>query len=203
MESSEELEFAGDVTLVSILQSEGKETVSEEAAQQFFDRYMQKLVSLVQRNLASRYSTRLDPEDVVQSVFRSWFNDAKEGKITAATESEIWKLLSVIALNKVRNKIKFHDAQRRSVVRTSDNADAIAAVPEPTERDAEDFLDIVETVGQKLDDKARRTLELLLEGYSVTEIADELGRTTKSISRYKKQIGAILHQFLGANSFEE
>lgn len=190
------VESAGDVTLVAILKDEGHGEVSEDAARQFCDRYMEKLLSLVKRNLASRYSSRLDPEDVVQSVFRSWFKDAKEGKITAASERDIWKLLSVVALNKVRNKIKFHDAQRRSVQRTSDNDEVIAGVPEPTEGDAQDFLEMMEAVGERLEEKARRTLELLLDGLSVSEIADELGRTTKSIGRYKKQIGVILNEFL-------
>ncbi len=193
---TESQKSVGDITLMALLNTAGVREVSEDAAAQFYARYMEKLMSLVQRNLASRFSARVDPEDLVQSIFRSWFTGAKDGRFQPASKDEVWKLLSVVALNKVRNKVKFHDAQLRAVSRTEADADVLNSVPEPTVEDATDFLDLVQTAGSRLDEMARRTLELTIEGKSVEEIARELGRTTKSVSRYKNKIGEVLQELL-------
>lgn len=193
---TESQKSVGDITLMALLNTAGVREVSEDAAAQFYARYMEKLMSLVQRNLASRFSARVDPEDLVQSIFRSWFTGAKDGRFRPASKDEVWKLLSVVALNKVRNKVKFHDAQLRAVSRTEADADVLNSVPEPTVEDATDFLDLVQTAGSRLDEMARRTLELTIEGKSVEEIARELGRTTKSVSRYKNKIGEVLQELL-------
>ncbi|MCA9008293.1 MAG: sigma-70 family RNA polymerase sigma factor [Planctomycetaceae bacterium] len=187
----------GDVTLLALLNSAGGREVSEDAAAQFYARYMEKLMSLVQRNLASRFSARVDPEDLVQSIFRSWFIGAREGYIKPVSKDEVWKLLSVVALNKVRNKVKFHDAQRRAVSRTESGDEVFGAIPEPKPEDATEFIELIEAASQRLEEMPRRTLELTLAGNTVEEIAAELGRTTRSVSRYKTtQIAPVLLQLL-------
>ena len=186
----------GDITLMFLLNDHGNRDVSEDAAAQFYARYMEKLMSLVERNLASRFSPRVDPEDLVQSIFRSWFSGAKEGRINPSSRDDVWTLLSVVALNKVRNKVKFHKAKKRDISRTKADEELLSSVPEPTPEDAGDFLDLVQVASQRLEEKARRTLELILEGRSVEEIAKDLGRTTKSVGRYKKDIGKVLKGLL-------
>jgi RNA polymerase sigma factor (sigma-70 family) len=187
----------GDVTLMALLNSAGMREISEDAAAQFYARYMEKLMSLVQRNLASRFAARVDPEDLVQSIFRSWFTGAKEGRFQPASKDEVWKLLSVVALNKVRNKVKFHDAQRRAVSRTESGDEIFGGFPEPTPEDARKFVELIEAASQRLEEMPRRTLELTIEGKSVEEIATELGRTTRSVSRYKTlYIAPVLQELL-------
>ena len=198
----DEQKSTSDLSLIRLLRQSGSGDVSEGAATEFYARYMQKLMSLVERNLASRFGARIDPEDILQTVFRTWFRQAKEGRIDPGSQDEIWKLLSVIALNKVRNKVKFHDAQRRSVGRTQGNQNILGAVPEPSADDATEFLDMVETAGQQMSDNARLTLQMILEGKSNQEIAAELGRTTKSVGRYKKEIGTIVQKILNVESDE-
>lgn len=185
-------DWPSDVSLLRQFAEGNGEDISEEAASEFCARYMAKLMSLVQRNLAGRFAARVDAEDIVQSVLRTWFRRTQAGNLAPASTAEVWKLLSVIALCKVRNKVKFHDAQRRAVARTQGDSEVLGAVPDPTDQDAIEFLDTVRAAGQKMDPMARRTLELILEDRSVEEIAAELGRTTKSVQRYKKQIGTVL-----------
>lgn len=189
----------GDMTLIRLLNSCSTRDVSEDAAYQFCERYMEKLMSLVERNLAERFSPRLDPQDVVQSVFRSWFTGAKEGRINPGSRDEVWNLLSVVALNKVRNKVKFHDAQCRAVSKTLSDEEAIITIRDPGEEEREIFLDLVETARGRLDEMARQTLDLILQGNSVEQIATELGRTTKSVGRYKLKIREVLRDLLDKN----
>lgn len=186
----------GDLTLVGLIQDAADRQKAEDAAKDFCERYMAKLLALVERNLARRFSSRLDAEDLVQSIFGLWFSDIRAGKIAISTEDEIWKLLSVIALNKVRNKVKFHDAQRRSTARTVSDDAMLTTVPEPSSEDAVAFMDMIQAASAQLEENARRTLELILDGKSVEDIARLLGRSTKSVSRYKKQIGKVLQDFV-------
>jgi len=195
-------DLVGDVTLVGMIRDPADPGVAEKAANDFCGRYLQKILSLVQRNLASRYSSRMDAEDLVQSIFGSWFCNVQAGKVSVSSEDEIWKLLSVIALNKVRNKIKFHDAQRRSASRTVSDEALLTTLPEPTSEDAVAFMDMIEAVSNRLEEMPRKTLELILDGKSVEEIAIQLGRSTKSIGRYKKQIGRVLNEFLDEDLIE-
>ncbi len=191
-------ESVGDVTLIRLLNSCGNnKQISEDAATQFYARYMEKLMSLVERNLASRFSARVSPEDIVQSVFGTWFRRAKEGQFKLSSPDEVWVLLAVVALCKVRNKVRFHDAERRAVSKTVSGEEIFGAIPEPTPDDAVVFIDLIETASKRLDEKPRRTLELTLEGRSIEEIATELGRTTRSVSRYKsKDITRVLRELL-------
>ena len=187
----------GDLTLLRILRENAPgESLSEDAAEEFVVRYMQQLLSLVNRNLAARFRTRVDPEDIGQSVFRSWFSGVKSGRIDPSSKDEVWRLLSVIALNKTRNKVRHHEAQKHDVRRTEAGEGILPGIPRPTDADATVFVDWVDSIGRSLDTNPRQTLELILQGLSVQEIADELGVTTKSVTRYKKRIGEVLESYL-------
>jgi RNA polymerase sigma factor (sigma-70 family) len=190
----------GDVTLLRILLCDGDQQVSQDAAAEFCARYMEKLISLVERNLSARFAARFSPEDVVQSVFRSWFADAKQGQIKAATRDEIWKLISTIALNKVRNRIKHHSRGKRDIRRTEAGDELFPSIASPTPEDAATVMDVIQTASLRLDENSRRTLELILQGRSHKEIAEILGRTTKSIGRYRDRIAEALRSVIGEKS---
>ncbi len=190
----------GDVSLLRILLCSSDSQMSQDAAAEFCARYMEKLISLVERNLSARFAARFSPEDVVQSVFRSWFANAKDGQIHAATRDEIWKLISTIALNKVRNRIKHHSREKRDIRRTEAGDELFPSIASPIPEDAAAVMDVIHTASIRLDENSRRTLELILEGRSHKEIAEILGRTTKSIGRYRERIGEVLRSVVGENS---
>src|SRR5438105_2600607 len=55
-------------------------TGNEEAARQLFDRYVSQLVALARRRISQRIAGRVDAEDIVQSVFRTFFHRVREGQ---------------------------------------------------------------------------------------------------------------------------
>jgi len=182
------IQSAGDLTLVALFRSCTGEEVKQDAAGKFADRYMEKLVSLIQRNISGRFQSRFDAEDVAQSVMRSWFEGVRKRKIHPTSSSEIWPLISVMALNKVRNRIRFNQAGRRDV-RQSEAGDEISdQIPEPTPDDVVAFEDMLQVISDSLDEQSREVLQLILEGYSVTEISERLEVSTKTIQRRKKTI---------------
>jgi len=182
------IQSAGDLTLVALFRSCTGEEVKQDAAGKFADRYMEKLVSLIQRNISGRFQSRFDAEDVAQSVMRSWFEGVRKRKIHPTSSSEIWPLISVMALNKVRNRIRFNQAGRRDVRQSEAGDEIFDQIPEPTPDDVVAFEDMLQVISDSLDEQSREVLQLILEGYSVTEISERLEVSTKTIQRRKKTI---------------
>ena len=164
------------------------------AATEFYQRNVEKLLYLVQRNIAARFSSRFDADDIVQSVMRTVFRQAQAGGINVADSNELWRLISVIALNKVRNRVKKESAQKNSAARTVSGSELFPMIAEPLDQDAVEVADLLEAVSNALDPNAAATLRLLLEERSQDEIAETIGVTTRSVRRYKEMILEQLSQ---------
>ena len=54
----------------------------DEAAHELFNRYVDRLVALARTRLSAQMKRRVEPEEVVQSAYRSFFRKAGEGKFT-------------------------------------------------------------------------------------------------------------------------
>ena len=52
----------------------------ERAAKELFDSYVERLMALARRRISQRLASRVDPEDIVQSVFRTFFGRVKAGE---------------------------------------------------------------------------------------------------------------------------
>lgn len=178
----------GDATLLALFRSVTGTEIREDAAAKFTNRYLEKLVSLIQRNIAGRFQARFDAEDVAQSVLKSWFQGVRKRTIHPTCSTEIWPLISVMALNKVRNRVRFNEAGIRDVRRSEGNEELLEGVPDPTPEEAVAFEDMLQGISSALSDEVRSVLQLILEGYSVVEIAENLNVSTKTVSRRKSAI---------------
>src|SRR6516225_2129441 len=87
----------------------------EDAATQLYLRYAGRLLALAQAQCAPDLAPRVDPEDIVQSVFRTFFRRAAQGHYEVPEGEELWKLFLVIGLNKIRATATFHRAAKRDV----------------------------------------------------------------------------------------
>ena len=56
---------------------------------------------------------RVDDSDIVQSVFRRFFIAARRGDYDIPQGEDLWNLLLVIALNKIRNAVEFEQSAKR------------------------------------------------------------------------------------------
>ncbi|MFO0426101.1 MAG: RNA polymerase sigma factor, partial [Planctomyces sp.] len=160
----------------------------EQAASEFYHRHVEHLLRLVQRNIAQRFSVRFDAEDVVQSVMRTVFRKAESGGLQAKNCNELWKQISTIALNKVRNRVRGESRRKNYVRRTMHLSDESSQVSMNEESDAVAISDLLQTVRQRLEPPLDQTLELLLEGWSCDEISERTGLTTRSIQRHRERI---------------
>jgi len=163
----------------------------EDAAAQIVQQYTAALVAVARREISPKLARRIDPEDVVQSAYRSFFVRMGRGEYELGNGKELWKLLLTITLNKVRKQGKFHHAQKRNVANDrSAGASSMAArivdlarSEEPGPEDAAMLIDEVAALLAALPEGDRPIIELRLQGYNSVEIAKQTGRAERSVRR--------------------
>ena len=159
---------------------------SQDAATALYSRYAQRLFALARARTGDDLAARVDAEDIVQSVFGSFFRGASQGLYDAPSGEEIWGLLLVIALNKIRVKGRHHRAAKRDVRKTrgGDSLDAEGVVPPVSDEAAHTLLRlVVEEVLTSLPAGHREIVRLRLEGFEVSEIARQTSRSMRTTER--------------------
>jgi RNA polymerase sigma-70 factor (ECF subfamily) len=177
----------------------------ESAAREVFERYAARLIGLARSRLGPHLNGKIDPEDVVQSVFRSFFDRQRKGQFDLANWDGLWSLLIRITLRKCGRKLERFTAAKRDVrqdIRGSDPSDDsylnwIAIDRAPTADEALQLREIIERlVSTMRDPKERTTLDLRLQGFRVHEIAEQLGCTERTVHRKLDRIKSNLVQIL-------
>lgn len=141
----------------------------DSAAEAIFVRYVQRVTLLARSRLSARLARRTDPEDIVQSVYRSFFVGVHEGRYVLGRGGDLWRLLAAIARHKLLRQARHQHADRRSIDRewSLDRIDeSLLAGREraPSAEEALALADELEQVFAGLDSFARRVLELRLQG---------------------------------------
>lgn len=131
-------------------------------------------------------STRFDPEDVVQSVFRTFFRRAAAGYYEVPPGEELWRLLLVLSLHKVRDLAAHHRAQKRDVGKTwsVEVSDTGGLSPGPDDQLAyESLRQVIEQLIQDLPESNRQIINLRIEGFEVNDICTQTNRAKRTVER--------------------
>jgi RNA polymerase sigma-70 factor, ECF subfamily len=152
------------------------------------ERYSQKLLQVARRKLPERFRGRVDPEDIVQSVYRSFFKRLRQDEFSFADSLDIWRLLIVMTLHKVDNTIKFHMRDRRDVRReqAASESGVERQLPQNVEPGPEDLAILCELLEQllaELPPAYREIVTLRLQGHSTEEIADKVALSQRTVQR--------------------
>jgi RNA polymerase sigma factor (sigma-70 family) len=166
----------------------------QDAARILFERYASRLIGLARANLPNRITRRLDSEDVVQSVFRSFFVAAQGRGFTLERSGDLWRLLAAMTLHKLHRRVEHHSAQKRAYRRETEPAmdvdelfvQTLAGDPSPEEAAA--LTDELESIMRDLDPVRRTMLELRLQDYTLDEIAAATRRSERTVRRCLEQI---------------
>jgi RNA polymerase sigma-70 factor (ECF subfamily) len=169
------------------------------AANELFHRYADRIIALVRPRLSAKLSRRLDPEDVLQSAFRSFFVGARAGRYEIERGGDLWRLLVAITLHKLQAQAAHHSAGKRGIASEISfgseagladlHPEALAREPSPAE--AALLADEVEQVMRLLPPADRRILELRLQGSDVYEIAKQ---TCRSVATVYRVLGRVTRQ---------
>jgi RNA polymerase sigma-70 factor (ECF subfamily) len=176
---------------------------SQDAAVQLYGRYVSRLRALARSRLPLDLARCVDVDDIVQSVFGSFFRGARQGCYAVPAGAELWHLLAVIALNKIRAKGVFHRAARRDVRRTagSDELDCAPAARAAADETAHVLLQLaIADALQGLPAVYGTMLRLRIEGHEVAEIARQTGRSKRAVERILQELRRHLAQVLESSS---
>lgn len=179
---------------------------SQVAAGQLVHRYSQRLLALAKARTGADLAARVDAEDIVQSAFGSFFRGAKQGFYTAPDGEELWGLLLVITLNKIRTKGAYHRAGKRDVRKTT-GGDALTGPgmdPPADDTAATAMLQmVIDEVLSNLPEGHREVVRMRIEGHEVADIATATGRSKRTVERVLQEFRGRMAEAYGGESDDE
>lgn len=161
------------------------------AAREVFQRYSGRLLGLARSRLESWLRHKVDPEDVVQSVYKSFFTRYDQGQFDFETWNDLWNLLTVMTLRKCLNQAEYYRAQRRDVAceTAGDERHGNEIMdPEPTPHQAALLTETVTQLFRGLDADDRAIIRLSLQGFTVVEISAQLGFAERTVRRVRERV---------------
>jgi RNA polymerase sigma-70 factor (ECF subfamily) len=153
------------------------------------DRYTIRLLELARRQLPDRVRRRVDPEDVVQSVYRSFFRRLNDGEFRFDDSHDIWRLLAAITFRKSKNAVKFHHRRRRdvrrdvSLPRNDAATDDAALQGSPNADDVAVLYESLERLLVGLPENYRQIVVMRLEGLPIEAVAERVKRSRRTVLR--------------------
>jgi RNA polymerase sigma-70 factor (ECF subfamily) len=173
-------------------------TGEDDAATELYRRYAARLLNLAAAKASPDLKQRVDPEDIVQSVFRTFFRRASLGEYEVPDGDELWKLFLVIGLNKIRAVAGYHKAAKRDVRQTA-GGEAVevggAAVPDETALRTLQLT--IDELLAPLPESHREIVRLRTDGFEVAEIAAKVGRAKRSVERilqeFRQKLQGLIH----------
>jgi RNA polymerase sigma-70 factor (ECF subfamily) len=162
----------------------------DEAAAAVFRRFANRLIGLARTHLDARMRAKVDPEDVIQSVYRSFFVRHAEGQLELESWDGLWSLLTVMTVRKCgRHREKFFAARRD--LRREDRGEGATdhlTPRHPGPEEAAALADLLETLLAGLDERPRLVVSMRLQGHTLEEIAAACGVTDRTVSNILAQL---------------
>ena len=176
------------------------------AARELFGRFTHQLIALALRHINAGLRHKVDPEDVVQSAYKSFFFRYGEGNLKLVSWNSLWGLLTLITMRKCAERITYHRAKCRAAAREVSPASAEGTAAwlepigrEPTPLEAAVLSETVDQLFASLDEDERPVLEMSLQGYTTREISQRLGRAERTVRLLRECIRHRLERMQGEN----
>jgi len=156
----------------------------QDAATALYLRYAERLLQLAKKQTPDQLQSQIDPEEIVQSVFRTFFRRAANGQYIAPEGDELWKLFLVMALNKIRTRGAFYRAKKRDYRRTVQGLISEESPSRDNTQEAYHMLRLsIEDFIEQYPDKHREVIRLRIEGLEISDIAEKLQRSKRTVER--------------------
>jgi RNA polymerase sigma-70 factor (ECF subfamily) len=179
---------------------EGLRAGENMAVREFCDRYGGIMRAIADKHLSPKVKRRVEADDVVQSVFRTFFRRAKVGQFQLPDSDSLWRLLCAITLTKVREQVRFQGRAKRGLGREvsidpQDSSDGsgfglsqLGYGPGPTPADAAEFADQFRLLIESLGEEEKQLVALKLDDMTNGQIAEKLGCSERTVRRLLKQV---------------
>jgi RNA polymerase sigma-70 factor (ECF subfamily) len=166
----------------------------QNAAEAIYHRYASRLIDLARSRLGDRLRQKVDPEDVAQSAWRSFFVRYAEGRFEINDWDSLWSLLTRITVCKCCRKAQHfrtlgRDIRREVAAAGDESHESWQAIArEPTPEEAAVLAETVEQLFAALDAGSRRVLELSLQHYTPSEVSAEAGVSERTVYRVLERV---------------
>jgi RNA polymerase sigma-70 factor (ECF subfamily) len=165
----------------------------DDAARRLFARFAGRLVGLAHRQLDRRVRPKIAAEDVVQSVFKSFFRGDAGGRFDLGGWDGLWALLACITLRKCASANRRFRGPRRAVHREAgppgDGGDGWAGPSRgPTAEEAAVLAETLERLLGALPAREKPVCQLRVQGYTVPEISERVGLTEYTVQGILKKL---------------
>jgi RNA polymerase sigma-70 factor, ECF subfamily len=180
----------------------------DDAATRVFRRFSHQLIGLARRQFDTILGARVDPEDVVQSAYKSFFVRYGDGQYEIADWNSLWGLLTCITVRKCIRRVEYYRAEardpRREVAppRESESGGWEAMDREPRPEEAAMLTETVQQLLDGLEKPEREIVELSLQGFTTQEISERLGRAERSVRRVRERVREWLEELSGSYEHE-
>jgi RNA polymerase sigma-70 factor (ECF subfamily) len=166
------------------------------AWQTLWKEYGERLMRLIEGRLSATLRRRVGAEDVLASVFRTFWRRLSTNEYQFEEGRDLWSLLSTIALNKARTQARYHRRDKRDVRReeTDDpadpnRADRIGQVPAPESLpDAVEVAEQFDQLCELLSDEELQIVALRLQGETQAEIGKQVNRSERWVREVLKKV---------------
>jgi RNA polymerase sigma-70 factor (ECF subfamily) len=158
------------------------------AARDLFGRFAGRLIALARSRLDARLRQKVDAEDVVQSVFKSFFRRQADEQFDVGGWDSLWSLLTVLTVRKCANQAQHYRRHGRDLGREVPAADFETLARDPTPDEAVVLAETLEQVMRGLTEREREMVALSLQGKSIPEVSAAVGRAERTVRRVLDQV---------------
>ena len=147
-------------------------------------RFAARLAALAAAKVGERLGRRIDAEDVVQSVFRTFFRRLDDGLMELRDWESLWGLLTRISVCRICRHAEHNAAARRNQGRETDLADDIQAFDrEPRAEEVSIAEELRDRLIAEMTEKHRAIVLRILDGATHEAIAKELATSIATVER--------------------
>lgn len=159
----------------------------------FFSDWSARLANIVRARLSKGLRTRVDAEDIVQSVFRTVWRRQQNGQMELVDEPNTWRLMVRIAINKTCRSVRFNKAGVRNMDKELNvGLSTIAPVAKPSVDRTPLITEKLQAIALGLSPTHRRIVELRFDGLTVSQVAEELDITRQTVYRCLQMVRSRL-----------
>lgn len=174
---------AGSVTQLIDLMHQGDRV----AATAFWERFVPRLLGLARRTLMNHPRLNGFADDVVQSVFASFFHRMQRQQFAFNDRDDVWNLLAVMTVRAARRAIRRDMADKRGggqVVNTAHGSESTSSFePVDPSQFGPEFDLFAEEMLNGLTEELRTVAVLRLMGHTNAAIAQQLDWTVRKVER--------------------
>lgn len=173
------------------------------ACEAFWSRYGAALEGIAARQLSARLKQRVGPDDIVQSVCRTFFRRMAGGQFDVPDADALWRLMCSITITKARRAARDHRRLKRGMqqeMRLGDPGGTTGA-PEPA-ADVEgpesglELADQLDALIRGLGDEECQVLDLKMNNMDNEQIAAQLGCSERTVRRLVNKIQTRWHAMM-------